>query len=79
MAKRTGKPNGPIYPWKAKQQAGRRKFAEERQAAYDKLTPQQKLDRLDKGNFKATKERTKIQRVIDESNRARTNERNSDK
>ncbi len=42
--------------WKAQ----RRKEAEERQAAYDKLTIDQKIDKLNAGGFAATKQRKKL-------------------
>jgi len=42
---------------KSKEQ--KRYEAEIRQEAYDELTPQQKLDKLNRGHFTATKERDK--------------------
>lgn len=44
-----------------KQAKAQRKLeAEQRQAEYNKLTPQQKLAKLDAGGFTATKERAKL-------------------
>lgn len=42
-------------------QAQRKLEAETRQAEYNKLTPQQKLDLLDAGGFAAKKQRAKLQ------------------
>ena len=42
--------------WKAQRQAE----AKVRQEAYDKLTPQQKLAKLDAGGFAASKQRAKL-------------------
>jgi parvulin-like peptidyl-prolyl isomerase len=39
--------------------------AQQRQEAYDKLTPQQKLKRLDRRGFAATKERERLRRQIE--------------
>lgn len=47
-------------PWKDSVQVQRRKFAEERQAAYDKLSKEQKIAKLDAGRFVATKQRAKL-------------------
>ena len=35
------------------------------QADYDTLTPEQKLAKLDNGNFRAVKQRAKLQKLID--------------
>lgn len=62
MSKRTGNPNGPIAPWKHKAKEARRKDAEERQAAYDKLTKEQKLAKLDKYTHVAKRERARLEK-----------------
>lgn len=65
MSKRVGsKVNGPIQPWKHRVTEMRRKDAEARDAKYHALTPQQKLERLDRHMFVAKKERAKIQKLI---------------
>jgi hypothetical protein len=64
MGKRTGKVNGPIAPWKHRRTEVRRKAAEERNEAYNKLTPKQKIERLDRYMHVATKERAKIAKLI---------------
>lgn len=46
----------------------RREEAQERQEAWDKLSPQQQLDSLDKRGHAAAKQRRKIQKKLDESN-----------
>ncbi len=43
-----------------------RKEAEERNAAHAALTPQQKLDKLNNGAYRATKERGQLQSKIEE-------------
>lgn len=60
MSKRTGNPNGPITPWKARATETRRKDAEERQKLYDALTPEQKIASLDKRGLNAKRERNRI-------------------
>lgn len=64
----TGHPNGPIAPWKERRQAERRKVAEERNAKYAKLSPQEKINLLDRHGLVATKVRRKIQRELDHQN-----------
>ena len=49
-----------VKPWKHLVMPARRKAAEERQAAYDKLTIEQKIKRLDDGGFVAAKQRAKL-------------------
>ena len=44
----------------------KRSEATQRQAAYDNLTPTQKLKRLDEGAYKATRQREKLRRQIKE-------------
>lgn len=65
MGKRTGKNNGPIAPWKTRVKAQRRAAAEERDKAYRVLTPQQRLEKLDKYGHRALKERAKINALIE--------------
>jgi len=43
----------------------RRKDAEARQVEYEKLTTQQKLEKLDAGGFTATKQRARLGRELD--------------
>jgi len=38
--------------------------AEDRQLNYDSLTPKQKLDKLDRGGFRAVKERARIEALM---------------
>lgn len=57
----------PTNPWKSRQQAERRAAAEERQAAYDSLTIEQKIAKLDAGKFRALKERAKLQKQLEQS------------
>lgn len=56
-------------PWKHVVMEKRRVDAEERQAAHDLLTPQQKLAKLDKGDLAAEKERAKLKKAIAEAKR----------
>jgi hypothetical protein len=49
-----------VRPWKQEVMRERRKLAEERQGAYNKLTIEQKLKKLDAGNFVAKKQRAKL-------------------
>ena len=42
----------------------RRAAAEARQTAYNKLTVKQKLDKLDAGGYKATKQRGKLNALV---------------
>lgn len=56
-------------PWKHEVQEQRRKDAEARQAAYDKLTPQQKLANLDKYKFLAKRERARITKQLTKEGR----------
>jgi hypothetical protein len=53
-------PRKPTTPWKHAVMAQRRADAEARQAAYQKLTPQERLDRLNRANHRAVKERAKL-------------------
>jgi len=64
MPKRVGKPRTNKGPWKSQAVANRRKAAEERQKAHDKLTPQQLLARLDALGLTAVKERAKLTALI---------------
>jgi len=47
----------------------RRKEAEARQAEYDKLTPQQKLKRLDDAGLRAKRHRARLEKQIEEQRR----------
>jgi hypothetical protein len=49
---------------RADKKARLRREAEERQAAYDKLSPIQKLEKLDAGNYRAKKQRKKLEDKI---------------
>lgn len=51
-----------VRPWKAAVKNLRRTAAESRQKAYDTLTPQQKLEKLDKGHFRALKQRSRLEK-----------------
>lgn len=46
--------------------ARKRKEAQERQAAYDALTPQQKLDKLNRLAYRAQNERKKLRKILGE-------------
>jgi len=46
------------------QKAQRKLEAETRQAEYNKLTPQEKLARLDAGGFTASKQRAKLAALV---------------
>lgn len=65
MGKRTGKPNSPISPWKARARAVRRAAAEERNKLYRSLTPQQRLANLDKLGLTAKRERARLLALIE--------------
>lgn len=54
------------YPLTKQMRSERRKFAEERQAEYDKLTLQQKIDRLP-AEPAAAKQRARLLRLLEES------------
>lgn len=54
MAKRTGKANGPIAPWKHKVKEARRKDAEERQVKYNAKSLEEKI------KYCGAKERAKL-------------------
>lgn len=47
------------------ERAQKRVQAQTRQSEYDKLTPQQKLAKLDRGGFTATKEREKLAKILE--------------
>jgi len=49
----------------------KRSEAIERQGKYSKLTSKQKLDKLNKGGFKATKQRRRLQKEASNENRKR--------
>lgn len=66
MPKRTGNPNKPKAPWKHLVQAQRREAAELRQAEYDKLSPSERLAKLDRLHLTAKKERAKLTAAIKE-------------
>lgn len=61
-----GKKTTSTTPWKHRVMEQRRADAEARQAEYNKLTPQQKLARLDKLRLSASKERAKLSKKISE-------------
>jgi hypothetical protein len=46
------------------EQEKRQTEAKERQEAYNKLTVEQKLAKLDKGNFTATRQRAKLKKQL---------------
>jgi len=62
----------PTRPWKHTVMKQRRADAEARQVAYDKLTVEQKLARLDAGNFVATKQRARLEAQLKEKNNGKT-------
>jgi hypothetical protein len=51
-------------PWKAQAKATRRLAAETRQAEHDKLTPREKLKKLDRYGFDAKRERARLQEAL---------------
>jgi len=65
MPKRTGQPNGRIPPWKHVQKQTRRERAEQMQAEYNKLTPEEKLAKLDAGGHRAVKQRARLLKQIE--------------
>ena len=62
MKHRSGKNNGPKAPWQARLKEERKKVADERDKLYHALTPQQRLEKLDKYNYRALKERVKLRK-----------------
>ena len=65
MKHRSGKNNGPKAPWQARLKEERKKVADERDKLYHALTPQQRLEKLDKYNYRALKERVKLKGLIE--------------
>ena len=65
MKHRSGKNNGPKAPWQARLKEERKKVADERDKLYHALTPQQRLEKLDKYNYRALKERAKLKGLIE--------------
>lgn len=64
MPKRKGQPRTNKGPWKKQRQAKRHEAAQARQTIYNALTPEEKLAKLDRYNWIATKERTKIAKLM---------------
>lgn len=63
--KRTGLPNKRIPPWKTRSQATKHERTLTMKAEYDQLTTQQKLSKLDAGNFRALKQRARLRAQLE--------------